>query len=154
RLNGSGQLVNNSISKNGDLIIRRYEHIPQGGNWRDIPDHLMHNYADKTRCHRVIYRRLEADKPAPVIANIRKSMLIHPWKNRGLTVREAARLQSFPDTFIFRGGLETQQQQVANAVPPLLASALGSTILNRMMRCSTSLSVLAKMAPDLLPERK
>ena len=51
-------------------------------------------------------------------------MLIHPWQDRGLSVREAARLQSFPDTFIFKGTLMDIQQQIGNAVPPLLANSV------------------------------
>ena len=56
-------------------------------------------------------------------------MLIHPHENRGLSLREAARLQSFPDDFIFQGTLSFQQQQVGNAVPPLLAKAIFDKIL-------------------------
>jgi len=148
RINGSAHVSNNSVSKNSDLILKRYRHIPQGGNWQDIPSRLMRNYTDKTRCHKVIYQRLAANKPAPVIANVRKSMLIHPFEHRGLSVREAARLQSFPDSFAFKGGIEAQQQQVANSVPPLLAADLASTILNKMIRTSTPVSAVSGMVPD------
>jgi A/G-specific adenine glycosylase len=68
-------------------------------------------------------------------------------------VREAARLQSFPDTFIFRGGIEAQQQQVANAVPPLLVQALASTILHKMIRRPVAATQMAVLAPDLAPAR-
>ena len=56
-------------------------------------------------------------------------MLIHPYENRGLSVREAARLQSFPDDFIFQGTLMYMQQQIGNAVPPLLAKAVFNQII-------------------------
>jgi len=58
-------------------------------------------------------------------------MLIHPFEDRGLSVREAARLQSFPDTFKFKGSINRIQQQIGNAVPPLLAEAIFKSILKR-----------------------
>ena len=57
-------------------------------------------------------------------------MLIHPWQDRGLSVREAARLQSFPDKFIFKGTIMHIQQQIGNAVPPLLAKAIFQQIIS------------------------
>ncbi|MFQ5472211.1 MAG: DNA cytosine methyltransferase, partial [Dehalococcoidia bacterium] len=83
-----------------------------------------------------IYRRLEWDKPAITIGHYRKSMLVHPDQNRGLSLREACRLQSFPDWFRFAGthdgrpgGLVHKQQQLANAVCPLVSKAIGTFIL-------------------------
>ena len=122
----SGHLV----TKNSDAVIERYSYIPQGGNWRNIPDEFMTSYSDKSRCHTGIYRRLSSDEPSITVGNYRKSMLIHPWENRGLSVREAARLQSFPDTYVFCGSIGFQQQQVGNAVPPLLAKRVFETIVS------------------------
>jgi len=119
------------VTKNADYIIERYKHILQGGNWQDIPESLMTNYANRTRCHTGIYRRLDNDKPSVTIGNYRKNMLIHPTEHRGLSVREAARLQSFPDDYVFFGSLGFQQQQVGNAVPPLLAKAIFDIIVQK-----------------------
>ena len=128
RRSGKPTVKNNLVSRNNDLVIERYKHIPQGGNWEDIPEELMQNYADRTMCHQWIYRRLPECEPSITILNFRKNMLIHPREHRGLSVREAARIQSFNDDYIFCGPLMHQQQQVANAVPPLLARALARAV--------------------------
>ena len=120
---------NHLVSRNSDLVVQRYKHIRQGGNWEDIPAYLMKNYTDLSRCHTGIYRRLHYELPSVVIANYRKNMLIHPLQDRGLSVREAARIQSFPDWYEFESSIGFQQQQVGNAVPPLLAKAVFQALL-------------------------
>lgn len=120
----------NYVSRNADYVVERYKYIPQGGNWKNIPNKMMSNYTNLQNCHSGIYRRLHKNKPSCVISNYRKNMLIHPEEDRGLSVREAARLQSFPDSFIFKGALEKIQQQIGNAVPPLLAKAVFEKIVN------------------------
>lgn len=131
RIKGAQGCSNHLVTRNSEQILQRYIHIPQGGNWENIPDKLMENYADKSRCHTGIYRRLVSGEPSVVIGNYRKNMLIHPTQNRGLSVREAARLQSFPDDFVFKGSIGFQQQQVGNAVPPLLAKSIFQQILSQ-----------------------
>ncbi len=121
----SGHLV----SKNADYVIERYQYIRPGENWEAIPAEMMQNYIDRTRCHTGIYYRLQKDMPSIVIGNYRKNMLIHPEQDRGLSVREAARIQSFPDWYQFMGSIGFQQQQVGNAVPPLLAKAVFEKIV-------------------------
>ena len=56
-------------------------------------------------------------------------MWIHPTLDRAISVREAARLQTFPDSFVFCGSKDKQYQQVGNAVPPLLAGAIAEVIM-------------------------
>ncbi|MFW9875132.1 MAG: DNA cytosine methyltransferase [Candidatus Thorarchaeota archaeon] len=121
-------VYNNLVTRNKDLIIERYRYITQGGNWQDIPENLMHNYSNLKNCHSSIYHRLNYNKPSKTICNFRKNMIIHPIQHRGLSVREAARIQSFPDNFIFKGGIQSQQQQVANAVPPKLSKLIANEL--------------------------
>jgi DNA (cytosine-5)-methyltransferase 1 len=78
-------------------------------------------------------RRIRWDKPSPtIVAHLAKDgyMFIHPIEDRTITVREAARLQSFPDSFEFLGSMSSQFRQVGNAVPPILAEAIGISIMD------------------------
>jgi DNA-cytosine methyltransferase len=122
-------------SRHADYVIDRYREIPPGGNWETISDKLT-NYTAVERTHSNIYRRLVWDEPSITIGHYRKSMLVHPSQHRGLSLREASRLQSFPDWFRFAGtvngnggGLVHKQQQLANAVSPLVAKAIAEFIL-------------------------
>lgn len=120
----------NYVTASKQHIIERYKVIPQGSNWEAAKEKgLLNSYTSTKHTHSGIYKRLLEDQPAVTIANYRKSMLIHPWEHRGLSLREAARLQSFPDHFIFEGPHSYKQQQVGNAVPPLLAKAIFSKII-------------------------
>jgi DNA-cytosine methyltransferase len=131
----SNSILDHVTSRHADYVIQRYERIPPGGNWEDIAE-MMSNYAKVERTHSNIYRRLEWDEPSITIGHYRKSMLVHPSQHRGLSLREACRLQSFPDWFRFAGtedgrsgGLMHKQQQLANAVCPLLSRAIAEFIL-------------------------
>ncbi len=136
--NGSKKLYNHRATRNSPEVRQRYKYIKQGENWSSIPEELMRQWRSippeeiAKVSHSSLYKRLAEDEPSITVANFRKSMFIHPWEDRGLTVREAARLQSFPDTYRFFGSLGSQQQQVANAVPPLLAKAVAEKILEYM----------------------
>jgi DNA (cytosine-5)-methyltransferase 1 len=128
--NGQKTVSGNLVTRSASFVLRRYKRVPQGGNWEDIPRRLMRNYRPGYECHTGIYHRLDPHKPSVVIGNYRKNMLIHPSQNRGLSVREAARIQSFPDSYEFSGSIGFQQQQVGNAVPPLLAQRVFAAILH------------------------
>jgi DNA-cytosine methyltransferase len=130
-----GVIWDHVTSKHADYVIDRYKGIGQGQNWQAVRD-LMTNYADVERTHSNIYRRLAWNEPAITIGHYRKSMIIHPSQHRGLSLREAARLQSFPDWFRFvsskpgdSGGLMHKQQQLANAVCPSVTKAVAEFIL-------------------------
>lgn len=125
---GSNTSTQNFVSKNNDYVIERYRNIKAGENWEAIK-HQLNNYKSTHNVHSGIYRRLNPNEPSCTIANYRKSMLIHPFADRGLSLREAARLQSFPDTYVFCGKIGDMQQQVGNAVPPLLAKAIFEQIV-------------------------
>ena len=128
RPEGLGTVSGNEVSRNSAKVLERYGYIGMGQNWRAIPAELMQNYGNRKLCHTGIYYRLHWDEKAKVIGNFRKNMLIHPAADRGLSIREAARLQSFDDRHEFVGPLNDRQQQVGDAVPPLLAEAVGRAL--------------------------
>lgn len=133
RENVGDTLYNHQSTVNRDKTVKRFKHVPQGGNWEDIPEELMDNYTDRSRTHGHIHYRLEEDKPSLTIANFRKSMMTHPTQNRLLTIREAARLQSFPDDYRFiSDSISDKQQMVGDAVPVRLAEAIGEEIVNHL----------------------
>jgi DNA (cytosine-5)-methyltransferase 1 len=124
---GSTMLQGHEASKHPKALIEAIAHIPDGGNRRSIPDHLQ-----PTAGFHNSYSRLDSRKPAVAVTqNMGKpsgTRCIHPFQHRGLTAREGARLQGFPDVYHFSGGLVSQRLQIANAVPPLLGRALGLAI--------------------------
>jgi DNA (cytosine-5)-methyltransferase 1 len=108
--------------------------IPVGGTWRDIPGHLL---PDRFRGMRRtdstnLLGRLDPDRPAYTITtqlnNVTAGCFTHPFEDRALSVREGARLQSFPDSYVFVGSVESRCRQVGNAVPPRLAHHLAVAI--------------------------
>lgn len=121
--------INTESSK---LILERYKNILKNGgkNFHSLPDDLKSTYADASRTQNTVYLRLNYDEPSPTVINVRKSMWQHPTKARAISIREAARLQSFQDKFVFEGRKDERYQQIGNAVPPLLAKAIANKILN------------------------
>lgn len=85
-------------------------------------------YTDASRTQNTIYLRLKYDQPSGTVINVRKSMWIHPVLDRAVSIREAARLQTFPDSFVFYGSKDKQYQQVGNAVPPIMAKAIAENL--------------------------
>lgn len=114
--------------------MERMKHVPQGGNWRDIPNNLKTSKMHSGSTHSSVYRRLDESLPSITIANPRKSNITHPKLNRSLSIRECARLFGLPDDFIFKGNLSSMQQQVCNGVPVKLAFAVAQKIKEAILQ--------------------
>jgi DNA (cytosine-5)-methyltransferase 1 len=99
--------------------------VPQGGNWKQVDTELWPN--TRQNRHSSAYKRLAENHPSITIDTGHMNYF-HPIYNRVPTVRESARLQSFPDNFIFLGSITSQFRQVGNAVPPLLSRAIAKKI--------------------------
>lgn len=124
------RLMNHQCAGLGPANLARLPHIPPGGSWRDIPFDLLPKGMKRARRsdHTQRYGRLHPDGLASTIltkCDPHWGAFVHPHQDRVLSVRESARLQSFPDHVVFLGSLVDQYAQVGNAVPPLLAEALG-----------------------------
>ena len=126
----SNKIYNHVCTDTRNIALKRFEYINQGNNFHSLPDELKGTYADPERTQNTIYKRLVYDKPSDTVVNVRKSMWIHPIKNRAVSAREAARLQSFPDSYKFLGTKDSVYQQIGNAVPPLLGRVVAEKILN------------------------
>ena len=124
QLRNSKVLYNHIATDTTSHALERFKVIQQGCNFHDLPSELKTTYSDSSRTQNTIYLRLKYNEPSGTVVNVRKSMWIHPTLDRALSIREAARLQTFPDSFIFCGVKDSQYQQIGNAVPPMLAKAL------------------------------
>jgi DNA (cytosine-5)-methyltransferase 1 len=124
QLRNSDLLRNHVSTATTPEALERFMAIEQGDNFHSLPPELKTTYSDAERTQNTIYLRLKYNEPSGTVVNVRKSMWIHPVKHRALSIREAARLQTFPDDFVFCGTKDAQYQQVGNAVPPLLAKAI------------------------------
>lgn len=120
-------LHNNITRWHRDKDLEVFKNMNQGGRWCDLTDldRKKIGYSDKSFSDK--WKRLSYDEPSwTVVSHLAKDgyMFIHPTQNRTISVREAARLQSFPDWFVFYGSRSAQFKQIGNAVPPLLAMAI------------------------------
>lgn len=131
---GSDKLHNHINTDSDELSLKRFEEIKktEGKNFHSLSNEMKNTYTDASRTQNTIYLRLNYDEPSPTVVNIRKSMWNHPENAVALSIREAARLQSFRDNFIFYGTKDQQYQQVGNAVPPLMARAIAESILETL----------------------
>ena len=132
-LRDTDTLFNPIITKTRETAMERFKVIKQGENFHSLNDSLKTNtYTDANRTQNTIYLRLAYNQPSGTVVNVRKSMWIHPELNRAISIREAARLQTFPDSFIFCGSKDKQYQQVGNAVPPIMAKAIAEKLADQL----------------------
>ena len=127
--NGSNVLYNHVATKHSKLALERLAMIPPNAGREVLPkEHLTKSIYSGT------WTRMRKDEISVTITTRfdtpSSGKFTHPFLNRAITVREAARIQSFPDSFKFTGNKGSQMKQVGNAVPPLLAEAIASVILN------------------------
>jgi DNA (cytosine-5)-methyltransferase 1 len=148
RRGNPGYIANHDPDNMSELNRVRISHVPPGGGRDFIPAELRlpcHRADADQIGHRNVYGRLHWDEPAGRITtkcnSFTRGKFAHPEKHRNISMREAARLQSFPDWFAFQGDKVAVAHQVGNAVPPLLGEALGRSIAaaaNGVVRPRTS----------------
>ena len=129
---GSKGVKNHIITKTRAAAMERFKALKQGENFHKLSTELKESYSKPERTQNSVYLRLDYSEPSGTVINVRKSMWEHPELDRAVSVREAARLQSFPDRFEFKGTKDSQYQQVGNAVPPLMAEAIAKQLLENL----------------------
>lgn len=130
---GTGGVVNHEAVRLSPINLKRLQYIKAGGNWTNIPTELLPKGMRTARRgdHTKRYGRVTPDGLASTIltkCDPHWGAYFHYEQDRTFTVREAARIQSFPDHYVFTGNQSEQFAQVGNAVPPLLANAIGLSI--------------------------
>lgn len=118
----SNFIYNHEITNHSEQTTNIISLVPDGGNYKDLPEELR-----KTRNVNIAWTRLNSKKPSFTIDTGHRHHFHYKY-NRVPTVRESARIQSFPDTFIFLGSKTSQYKQVGNAVPPILAQIIATEL--------------------------
>lgn len=144
---------NHRRTRLSELNLRRLACIPQGGGMVDLPVELRvnchKNGADKIG-HRYVYGRLDWIRPSATITarfdSFTRGKFAHPIEDRNITLREGARLQTFPDDFVFLGTQESIAAQIGNAVPPLIAAALALQVREAICNRAAGKPALGKAA--------
>lgn len=137
---GNTELTAHCSAKVAQVNLDRLKHIPQGGSWRDIPYDLLPAGLKRARRsdHTKRYGRLHPEALCSTVltkCDPHWGSFFHPTQDRIISIREAARIQSFPDSYQFSGSITQQYEQVGNAVPPLLGKAIGDEITKLLGVC-------------------
>jgi DNA (cytosine-5)-methyltransferase 1 len=125
-------VINHICRSHNDLDLQIFGVMKQGDLYRDIPDEFKRYRSDIFEDK---YKRLRWDKPSwTLTAHMKKDGLayIHPTQTRSISVREAARLHSFPDDFIFDAPMTAMFELIGNSVPPLMAEAIARPIVEQL----------------------
>lgn len=131
---GADFIYNHQAQRLGAINLKRLQHIKPGGNWTDIPVDLLPAGMRRARRsdHTKRYGRMNPQGQSCTIltkCDPHWGSFFHYNQDRAVTPREAARLQSFPDRYVFQGSLSAQYEQIGNAVPPLLGQAIVSEVV-------------------------
>ena len=146
-----GYILNHTTFKLSDLDLEMIMPIPQGGSWKNIPPETVKKSKRLSRITQTggrttLYGRIDYSKPSYTITTYfnrpGNGTYVHPVHNRVISVREAARFQCFPDSYLFCGNKTAILKQVGNAVPVLLAYALGEKIIKKT-GCKTSIDLFS-----------
>lgn len=134
-------ILNNSTFKMSELDMEMIRSIPQGGNWKDIPQETKDKSKrllgiQKSGGRTTLYGRMDYKKSSYTITTYfnrpGNGTYIHPIHNRVITVREAARIQGFDDDFLIHGNQRQTLNQIGNAVPPQIGYLIGCNILKEI----------------------
>ena len=132
-MRGNCSVLYNHVATNHKQFVKdTIALVPEGGNYKDLPEGV-----GESRNFHMAWTRLNGSAPARTVDTGHRN-LFHYELNRVPTVRESARIQSFPDDFVFKGTRTKQDRQVGNAVPPLLGQALAKELLMIIERGSTN----------------
>lgn len=146
-----GEILNHTTFKLSDLDLEMIKPVPQGGSWKDIPLETVKKSKRLSRITQTggrttLYGRIDYSQPSYTITTYfnrpGNGTYIHPMHERVISVREAARFQCFPDSYLFVGNKTDLLKQVGNAVPVTLAYCLGRAIKEKT-GCSTSVDLFS-----------